>query len=341
MSQTVIHLKRIPSGVPGYDDFDIVQRPIPTESDLKDGEVVVKVEMVSIDPAMRMWISGKKTYIDPVKPGTTMYAGGVGQVTASKSTKFAIGDKVSGMLGWNEYSIQSQKLLSRVPDVPAETLLGIFGLTSLTAFFGILRVGQIKKGDTVVVSTAGGATGSIVCQIAKIHGCRVVGIAGGAKKCQYVVDHFGANACIDYKNTTDLRKDIKKACPKGVDVYFDNVGGVILDTVLGLANDDARFVMCGAISTYNANGEDAVGIKNYPVIISRRIRMQGFIVTDFAKEFKTAIGQLMQWSSEGKLTQNLQMFEGLNKAPEALNVLLSGKNTGKTLVRITPQTAKL
>ena len=278
MQNTRILLNQRPVGTPSEECWKMETVELP---ELNDNEVLVKTEYLSIDPAMRGWMNEGKSYIKPVELGEVMRALGIGEVIASKNPKFNVGDHVSSALGVQQYAISEGKDFVKVdPNIfPLPAYLGTLGMSGLTAYFGLLDTGMPQEGETVVVSGAAGAVGSVVGQIAKIKGCRVVGIAGGQDKCDYVVNELGFDACIDYK-AGSLWKNLKGACPAGVDVYFDNVGGEILDTVLTLINKKARIVICGAISQYNSTQRE--GPKNYLSLLVNRARMEGIVVFDNA-----------------------------------------------------------
>jgi NADPH-dependent curcumin reductase CurA len=302
--------------------------------ELQDGQVLLKTKYLSIDPAMRGWMNEGKSYIKPVAIGEVMRALGVAEIIASKNDKFAVGDYVSASVGVQEYAVSDGWDFVKVdPNVfPLPAYLGTLGMSGLTAYFGILDTGQPKAGETVVVSGAAGAVGSVVGQIAKIKGCKVVGIAGGKEKCDYVVNELGFDACIDYK-AGNLRKDLKEACPAGVDVYFDNVGGEILDTVLTLINKKARIVICGAISQYNATKPE--GPKNYLSLLVNRARMEGIVVFDNAARYGEAAKEMAGWILEGKLNANFHVEKGgVRVFPEVLSKLFAGENTGKMVLEI-------
>jgi NADPH-dependent curcumin reductase CurA len=296
--------------------------------------------MLSLDPAMRGWMNEGRSYIAPVAIGEVMRAGGVGEVVASRSAAFSIGDKVSGSLGVQEYCALDADALGRAglakidPKLaPLQKWLNPLGMPGMTGYFGLLEVGLPREGETVVVSGAAGAVGQTVGQIAKIKGCRVVGIAGGRDKCEFVVRDLGFDACIDYKGGS-VRDGLKQHCPKGVDVYFDNVGGEILDTVLTRINRGARIVICGAISQYNATGA-VQGPKNYLSLLVNRARMEGIVVFDWARRFPEAIAEIAKWMSQGRFRSREDIVEGgVEKFPEALNMLFSGENFGKLVLRV-------
>jgi NADPH-dependent curcumin reductase len=302
--------------------------------EIKDGEVLVKTLYLSIDPAMRGWMNDAKSYIRPVEIGETMRALGIGEIITSKHPKFKIGEYVSTATGVQEFAISDGRDFVKVdPETfPLPTYLGTLGMSGLTAYFGILDTGQPKEGETVVVSGAAGAVGSVVGQIAKIKGCRVVGIAGGQDKCDYVVKELGFDACIDYK-ARNLRKNLKEACPAGVDVYFDNVGGEILDTVLTLINKKARIVICGAISQYNSTERE--GPKNYLSLLVNRAKMEGIVVFDNVARYGEAAKEMAGWILKGKLNANFHLEKGgIGVFPKVLTKLFAGENTGKMVLEI-------
>jgi NADPH-dependent curcumin reductase CurA len=325
-----IRLASRPEGLPVDANFSHTRSPIPAPA---DGEVLVRVVYLSLDPAMRGWMSDRKSYIAPIGLGDVMRGLTVGVVEASQSPEFSPGDRVSGTLGWQQWAAVPAKELQKLPaGLPLPLFLGPLGMTGLTAYFGLLDIGQPKSGETVVVSAAAGAVGSVVGQIAKIVGCRVVGIAGGADKCAWLTDDLGFDAAVDYKNE-DVAKALKVACPNGIDVYFDNVGGTILDAALRYLNRGARVPICGAIAGYNAT-EPVPGPANYLSLLVNRARMEGFIVFDFRKRYAEALDQLGQWVAEGKIQGRYDVVEGLENAPQALLRLFDGRNTGKLLIQV-------
>lgn len=331
MKNTLVKLIARPVGEPTNDCFQIEENETP---ELQDGQVLVQVQYLSIDPAMRGWMNEGKSYIRPVKIGEVMRALGAGVVVESKHADFKAGDFVTAGTGVQEYAVLDAKELVKVDTnfVPLPSYLGTLGMSGLTAYFGILDTGQPKEGETVVVSGAAGAVGSVVGQIAKIKGCRVVGIAGGEDKCKYVVEELGFDACVDYKKG-NLRADLKEACPNGVDVYFDNVGGEILDTVLTLINLRARIVICGAISQYNAT--ELKGPKNYLSLLVNRARMEGIVVFDNAANYGKAIKEMAGWIAQGKLTSKVYVAEGgVTAFHDTLMKLFAGENTGKLVLKV-------
>lgn len=328
----MVKLARRPVGMVQTEDFRLEEGPIPVPG---EGEIRVKIAYVSLDPAMRGWITEAKSYVPPVAIGETMRSYSVGIVDASNNSAFKVGDAVQGLLGVQDYAISRGKGLVRVDpaQAPLERWVGGLGMPGWTAYFGLLEVGQPKAGETVLVSAASGAVGSIVGQIAKIKGCRAVGIAGGAEKCRYVVEDLGFDACVDYKGG-NLAADLKAACPSGVDVYFENVGGEILDTVLPLMNLRGRIPVCGLISAYNAT-KASEGPKNLRCVLTQRLRMQGLIVFDWADRIPEAISQLGAWNKEGKLKIREDVrTSGLGAFPVVLNELYTGGNFGKLVLKV-------
>jgi NADPH-dependent curcumin reductase CurA len=306
--------------------------------ELADGEITVKTLYLSLDPAMRGWMNDAKSYIRPVAIGEVMRAGGVGEVVASKSPKFAVGDVVSGGIGvqayWQGAATDKTASFFKIDSklAPLTTWMNTLGMPGMTAYFGLLEVGQPKAGETVVVSGAAGAVGQTVGQVAKQLGCRVVGIAGGKEKCDFVVNELGFDACIDYK-TGSVRDGLKEHCPQGVDVYFDNVGGDILDTVLTRINMKARIVICGAISQYN-NTTPVKGPANYLSLLVNRARMEGMVVFDYADRYHLGVAALAGWLKEGKIKSKEDVVQGLENFPQALTMLFEGKNFGKLVLKV-------
>ena len=320
------------------------------EQKLKPNQVLVESLYLSVDPTMRVWMTGQKTYIGRLSIGQVFPTLGVGRVLISKSKKFNPGDVVLGMMTFQSYPIVDAKTLRAVPKEyqSPQNFLGVLGINGLTAYVGLIDIGKPKEGQTVVVSTAAGAVGEIVCQLAKLQGCRVVGIAGGKAKCDYVVNTLGADACIDYKDLLPDEKRmtdaLKKNCPKGVDVYFDNVGGRMLDSVLNVINEYARIIACGAISTYNhtTKGEDMpseMKVKNYPKLILKNAKMQGFLYFDHKEALITGFQYLMGLIQEGKLKYNEDVTKGIENTHDAFKKLFTGKNKGKTIVQVASERA--
>jgi hypothetical protein len=319
-----------PHGAVTEDNFRFVETPIGKPG---AGEVLVKNEWLSLDPYMRGRMSDAKSYAKSTEIGEVMVGQTVGEVVESRDLNFKAGDKVLTPLGWQLYGIASAKELTKidVTRAPASHYLGILGMPGMTAWFGLFEIGQPKPGDTVVVSAASGAVGSVVGQLAKIKGCRAVGIAGGKTKCDYVVKELGFDACVDYK-AGNLLADLREHCPKGVDVNFENVGGVILDTVLRVMNLFSRIVVCGLIAEYNAT--EPYGYTSLRSVLVNRIRMQGMIVFDWKDRYGEALKGLGGYLTEGKLKYRESVVEGINNAPKGLIALLKGENFGKQLVKL-------
>lgn len=323
-----------PVGLPKRSDWNYTEEPV---RDPGPGEVLVKTLYLSLDPAMRGWMNEGRSYIAPVGIGEVMRAGGAGRVIASGNPGFAVGDHVTGLLGAQEYALldaQGAKGLTKVDPklVPLPVYVGALGLTGLTAYFGLLEVGQAKTGDTVVVSGACGATGMVVGQIAKIKGCRTVGIAGGPEKCRYIVQELGFDAAVDYKNE-DVKEGLRKHCPKGVNVYFDNVGGQILDDVLTQLARGARVVICGAISQYNST-TGVKGPSNYLSLLVNGARMEGFVVFNYLARYGEAAREMAGWMMAGKLKSKEDIVEGFQTFPDTLLKLFRGENVGKLMIKV-------
>ncbi|RZI78500.1 MAG: NADP-dependent oxidoreductase [Variovorax sp.] len=308
-----------------------------------EGGVLVKVLSLSLDPAMRGWLNDAKSYIPPVQIGEVMRAGGVGRVIASKSPAFAVGDTVYGTLDVQEYALIPQEAIKRNGLVKIDLRVGsigqwlnVLGMPGMTGYFGLMDIGQPKPGETVVVSGAAGAVGQTVGQLAKLKGCRVVGIAGGEAKCKWVVDELGFDACIDYKaGDGAVRAGLKEHCPKGVDIYFDNVGGEILDHVLAKLARKARIIICGAISQYNnANSMPGAGPRNYLSLLVNRARMEGMVVFDYADRYPVAIAELAGYLKDGRMKSKEDVVKGLDTFPESLNKLFAGGNFGKLVLEV-------
>ena len=305
--------------------------------------MLVKTLSLSLDPAMRGWLNDARSYIPPVAIDEVMRAGGVGRVVASKNPAFAVGDTVYGTLGVQEYILIAQADIRRNGLVKIDLNVGsigqwlnVLGMPGMTGYFGLMDVGQPKPGETVVVSGAAGAVGQTVGQLAKIKGCRVVGIAGGAAKCEWVVKELGFDACIDYKaGEGAVRAGLKEHCPKGVDIYFDNVGGEILDQVLAKIARKARIIICGAISQYNnANSMPAAGPRNYLSLLVNRARMEGIVVFDYADRYPVAIAELSGYLKDGRMKSKEDIVQGLDTFPETLNRLFKGENFGKLVLEV-------
>jgi NADPH-dependent curcumin reductase CurA len=320
-----------PVGLPKRSDWNYTEEPA---RDPGPGEVLVKSHYISLDPAMRGWMNEGRSYIEPVKIGEVMRAGAVGKVVASQSPDFKAGDHVFGVLGVQEYATVNGKALTKIdPNLaPLPIYLGALGITGLTAYFGLLEVGKPVAGETVVVSGAAGATGMVVGQIAKIKGCRAVGIAGGRDKCDYVVDELGFDACIDYK-AENVLESLRRHCPQGINIYFDNVGGAILDAALACLARLGRVVLCGAISQYNATSAPQ-GPANYLSLLINSARMEGFIVFNYASRYAEGIRELATWRAQGKLKTREDIVEGFQTFPETLLKLFSGENFGKLMIKV-------
>ena len=326
-----ILLKKRPFGLPKEDTWELVSTDIPQP---KEGEFLVKCEYISLDPAMRGWLDDRKSYIPPVQIDAVMRAGGVGEVIASNHPKFNVGDYVYGQTGAQQYIITDgtgyHKVDPKLAPLPMYT--GTLGMTGMTAYFGILEVGELKDGDAVLVSGAAGAVGSVVGQIAKIKNCKVVGIAGGKEKCQYLIDTLGFDAAIDYKND-NIASKLKEYFPKGIDVYFDNVGGEILNLALTRLALHARIVICGAISQYN-NTTPVKGPSNYMSLLVNRASMKGMVVFDYAKDYQKASQQMGLWMQQGKLISKEDIYEGIENFHETFLRLFSGEKTGKLVLKV-------
>jgi NADPH-dependent curcumin reductase CurA len=320
-----------PVGLPKRSDWNYTEEPVRSPG---DGEILVKILYISLDPAMRGWMNEGRSYIDPVGIGDVMRAGAVGRVLESRNPGFAAGDHVYAPFGVQEYATSNGQGVSRVdPKVaPLPLYLGTLGMPGMTAYFGLLDICHPKAGETVVVSGAAGAVGMLVGQIAKIKGCHVVGIAGGADKCRWIEKELGFDAAIDYKSE-DMSKALRKHCPKGVDIYFDNVGGDILNTVLAQIRRGARISICGAISQYNNTGPVA-GPSNYLSLLINRARMEGFIVFDYADRYPEAAREMLGWMAAGKLKSREDIVDGIETFPDTLLKLYSGGNTGKLAIRV-------
>jgi len=321
-----------PVGYPKESDFKLVESPVPVP---KAGEMLVRSIYLSVDPYMRGRMSDAKSYAPPVQLGEVMVGGVVGQVVESNHTKFQVGDFVVGFFGWQEYAISDGRGVRKVdPNLaPISTALGVLGIPGLTAYFGLLDICHPQPGETVVVSGAAGAVGSLVGQIARIKGCRTVGIAGSDQKVDYLIRELGFDAAFNYRAETDYYHKLKELCPDGVDVYFDNVGGEITDAVLHLLNLKARVSICGQISQYNLEKPE-MGPRLLSLLIITRSRIEGFLVTDYALRFDEGIRQMAQWLKEGKLKYREDVIEGFENMPRAFIGMLKGQNIGKQLVKV-------
>ena len=334
-----IHLVNRPEGMPSDDDFKFVEQTVPA---LQDGEILLKTLYLSVDPYMRGRMQDAKSYIAPFQLNEAITGGVLAEVIASESPQFKQGDIVNGNLKWGEYNIAKADGLQKVdPSIaPITTRLGVLGLTGLTAYFGLLDIGKPQAGETVVVSGAAGAVGSIVGQIAKLKGAKAVGIAGSDEKIDYLINELGFDAAVNYKKDSFV-EDLKNALPDGVDVYFDNVGGDVSDAVMRLLNRNARIPLCGAISSYNAAGKD-LGPRIQTSLIKTSSMMQGFTLGNYAADFEKGATELGQWLQAGKLKYEETIVEGFENTPQAFLGLFQGSNVGKQLVKVAdPDFAKL
>ncbi|CAN5417180.1 NADP-dependent oxidoreductase [soil metagenome] len=326
-------LARRPEGMVDDSVVRVETVPVPEPG---PGEAVVRVTHLSIDPTIRTWMDDAPGYLPPIEIDAVIRSGGIGEVVATNSDAYAVGDTVFGMLGWQDHAVVGgpDSMAQVVPgEVDPNAALSVFGTTGMTAYFGLLDVGQPKEGDTVVVSGAAGATGSVVGQIAKAKGAgQVIGIAGTDEKCAWLVDELGFDGAINYK-TGDVAAELRRLCPDGIDVYFDNVGGEILDICLSQLAMKARVVCCGAISAYNDRGS-AYGLTNYFSLITKRARMEGFLILDYLDRFGEAQGEMLGWVLDGKVKHAVHVVDGLEHATDALNLLFTGGNTGKVIVKI-------
>jgi len=327
-----VRLAARPMGLPKRSDWNFTEE---TLAEPRDGEFALKVSHLSLDPAMRGWMNDGKSYIRPVAIGEVMRAGGAGKVVASKHPQFKVGDEVAGNFGVQQYAISDGKGVRKVDTrfAPLTTYLGALGMPGMTAYFGLLDIGKPKAGETVVVSGAAGAVGSVVGQIAKIKGCRVVGIAGGADKCRYLMERLHFDAAIDYKSE-DVKAALKNHCPDGIHVYFDNVGGEILEAALGRIALHARIVICGAISQYNSTTPPK-GPANYLSLLVNRASMTGMIVFDYADRYDEGGREMAQWIAQGKLVAKEDVVAGgIDAFPETLLKLFKGENFGKLVLAL-------
>ncbi|UAM99349.1 NADP-dependent oxidoreductase [Polaribacter litorisediminis] len=332
MNNKQIIFKKRPVGVPTEDTWQLETNPVP---ELQEGEILVEQHYISLDPAMRGWMNDSKSYIPPVAINDVMRAGSVGKVIKNNGNpKFEIGDVVTSWGGVQQYVITNGDSWYKVDTrlAPMPMYIGTLGMPGMTAYFGITEVGKVKEGDIVLVSGAAGAVGSIVGQIAKIKGCTVIGIAGGKEKCDYLVNELGFDAAIDYKSE-NIYSALKEKCPKGIDIYFDNVGGKILDAALSKLRMHARVVICGAISQYN-NKSKIDGPSNYLSLLVTRSTMQGMVVMDYTKKFGEAAKQMGIWMQQGKLKSREDIYEGIENFHETYNRLFSGDKNGKLVLKV-------
>lgn len=331
-NNTQIRLAQRPTGMPDNSNWEIREEPVPNPG---DDEFVAEVLYVSLDPAMRGWMNDARSYIEPVAIGDVMRAAGIGRVIESNLEGYDPGDHVFCMTGVQQYCVSDGKSVQKLEPsaAPLPTFLSVLGMTGMTAYFGLLDVAGVAEGETVVVSGAAGAVGSVAGQIARIKGCRVVGIAGGADKCRYLVDELGFDAAIDYKSD-NLREALREHCPDGIDVFFDNVGGETLNTVLPMLRMHGRVAICGAISQYNNTGPVS-GPSNYMSLLVSRARMEGFVVFDYAKRFPEAIREVAAWLASGELVSKEHIEDGIENFPAIFLKLFEGGNFGKLLIRNT------
>lgn len=320
-----------PVGLPRPSDWEYSSR---TVADPAEGEVLVRTIYLSLDPAMRGWMNEGKSYIEPVSIGQVMRALGIGQVVSSRDPRLPPGTYVSGALGVQEYAtLNGRHLMVVDPELaPLPVYLSVLGMPGMTGYFGLLEVGQPQPGETVVVSGAAGAVGLVVGQVARIQGCRVVGIAGGADKCRFVVDELGFDSCVDYKAGA-VKAQLREQCPQGIDVYFDNVGGDILDDCLALLALHARVIICGAISQYNTTSA-VKGPANYLSLLVNRARMQGIVVTDYARQYGEAVRIMGGWLRDGKMKSKEDIVAGIETFPDTLLKLFRGENLGKLILQV-------
>lgn len=332
MNNRQITLAARPVGFPKESDFALVETPIPTPN---DGEVLVKILYLSVDPYMRGRMNDAKSYAKPVALGEVMVGGTVGKVIASKHPAFQVGDYVESRLGWQEYALSDGTDLRKIDPTlaPISTALGVLGMPGMTAYFGLLAICDPQPGETVVVSGAAGAVGSLVGQIAKLKGCRVVGIAGTEDKVNWLVNELGFDAAFNYKTTENYLAKLRELCPQGVDVYFDNVGGAITDAVLLSLNARARISICGQISQYNLEKPE-LGPRFFGLLLTKQAKAEGFLVFQFADRYDEGMRQMAEWMRQGQIKYREEFAEGLEATPRAFIEMLHGKNTGKQLVKI-------
>ena len=327
-----IRLKSRPVGMPQESDFELAEVVVPAPA---DGEVLIRNLYMSVDPYMRGRMIDRKSYVPPFQVGVVLQGGAVGEVVESKSDGFGVGEHVLSMNGWREYYLSNGAGLQKVDGTlaPLSTYLGVLGMPGLTAYLGLLDIGKPQPGETVFVSGAAGAVGSAVCQIAKEKGCRVVGSAGSKEKVDWLTDEAGVDVAVNYKTVDNLRRSLREACPDGIDIYFDNVGGEHLEAALWGMNDHGRIIACGSISTYNAT-EPPAGPRNLFQVVIKRLLWKGFIVSDHLDRFPAFAQDMGSWIAEGKVVWRETVHEGIENAPNAFLGLFSGGNVGKMLVRL-------
>ena len=330
MKNRQVLLASRPQGWVSEQNFRIVETDVPHPN---DGEVLIRGLYLSLDPYMRMRMDAGKSYAPPVEVGEVMVGGGVGEVMESRDPRFSKGDVVTGRLGWQLYAVVPGAGLRKVntAGAPISTALGVIGMPGVTAWYGLMKIGEPKAGETVVVSAASGAVGSVVGQVAKIKGCRAVGIAGGPDKCRYAINELGFDACVDYKSAS-LESELAAAVPNGIDIYFENVGGRVLDAILPQLNAFARIPFCGYVSEYNPG--EGYGVRHLRQLLVNRARLQGFIISEHLEIWDQALKELAGWVAAGKLKYHETVTEGLENAPRAFIGMLQGKNLGKQLVRL-------
>lgn len=331
INNRTVRLNERPNGLPEKKIWSFNEENFDLKLD--DNQFIIKNEFISLDPAMRGWLNDARSYIKPVNVGDVMRAGTVGKIIKSKNKYFQEGEYVSGWGGVQDYTITNGENFQKINDdkVAKESYLGVLGMPGFTAYFGILREGQIKEGETVVVSAAAGAVGSVVGQIAKIKGCKVIGIAGGENKCKYVTEELKFDHCLDYKSD-NFFSELKDKCKGGVDVYFDNVGGSLLNHMLIFISKGARIVICGAISQYNS--QKVVGPSNYLSLLVNRASMKGMVVFDYAKDYGLAQKEMRDWILSGKLKSNEDIYEGIENFHEIFLKLFNGEKKGKLILKL-------
>lgn len=327
-----ILLSSRPIGTPTRDNFAFIKSSIPQPN---DNQLLIRTLYLSVDPYMRGRMNDQESYTPPFQLNEVITGGVVGEVIETKSSDFQVGDVVLGHLGWQNYSVADANQVKKINAdlAPITTALGVLGMPGMTAYFGLLDIGQPQEGETVVISGAAGAVGMLVGQIAKMKGARVVGIAGSDEKIRYLIEELGFDTAINYKTTSNIQLELAKACPNGVDVYFDNVGGTISDAVLSLINQGARIPICGQISLYNSEKQD-VGPRIQVQLLKKMATMKGFLVGQYTDRYEEGMTQMAQWIKEGKIKYSENIVEGLENAPDAFLGLFSGDNTGKQLVKV-------
>ncbi len=332
-----IRLRRRPTGLPDEDDFELATVSVP---ELQPGELLVRNSYMSVDPYMRGRMNAGKSYTSSFEIGEPLTGGCVGQVVAGLNDRFQIGDYVASSLGWREYFISDGSNLSQIdPHVaPIQAYLGVLGMPGLTAYVGLLDIGRLKAGETVFVSAASGAVGAVACQIAKLKGCHVIGSAGSPAKVAWLLDEAGVDAAFNYREVTDLTAELGRHCPRGIDVYFENVGGAHLEAALQHMNNYGRIAVCGMISQYNATTPEP-GPRNLALVIGKRLTLQGFLVSDHADRQPQFLADMTQWLASGQIKWEETVVEGIERAPQALIGLFKGENVGKMLVKVGPDPA--